>query len=356
MSGHQPDTSLQRHKSLYFDDGDIVLAAPTKGYPDRRTMFRVDKIYLARNSPIFRDMLSFSPGQEPHDTYDCVPRVDLADEAEDLQGLLGAMYNAAYVSPIPPLLHAQVWLVLVLRTLPLRRFDPDKPLLLMGTMRLAIKYEVDGIRDIIKRSVEEDWPHDSKSYPTWLAEIARIKRNHHGDWFRRVPEPAAALQFATEFECSDILVGIIYYITTLGTQTEIYIPTLRPRSIKQLQRVRWHLLDANNMFRVIRAQEIIKENMESYEEEALSEIELPECCQLDHSLRVFVYPDIMRSYSSVINIYTRYGACETCLGQLHDEASFEEWKSSMWEELGRHATAVSLPWWVSSIAFASNSH
>ena len=42
------------------------------------------------------------------------------------------------------------------RTLPLRRFDPDKPRLLMGTMRLAIKYEVDGIRDVILRSVEED--------------------------------------------------------------------------------------------------------------------------------------------------------------------------------------------------------
>ena len=93
--GHQLDASLQRHQSLYFDDGDIVLAAHTKRQPASTVLFRVDKIFLARNSPIFRDMLSFSPGQGPQDTYDGVPRVEFTDEAEDLQGLLGAIYNVA---------------------------------------------------------------------------------------------------------------------------------------------------------------------------------------------------------------------------------------------------------------------
>ncbi len=85
----------QRHETLYFDDGDIVLAAPTRRQPGCTVLFRVDKIFLARHSPIFRDMLSFSPGQGPQNTYDGVPRVDFTDEAQDLQGLLGAMYNVA---------------------------------------------------------------------------------------------------------------------------------------------------------------------------------------------------------------------------------------------------------------------
>ena len=58
-------------------------------------LFRVDKVYLARNSPIFKDMFSFTPGQEAQDTYDSVPRVNLTDSAEDLQSLLAAMYNIA---------------------------------------------------------------------------------------------------------------------------------------------------------------------------------------------------------------------------------------------------------------------
>ena len=42
-------------------------------------------------------MFSFTPGQEAHDTHDGVPRVNLTDSAEDLQGLLAAMYNIAVV-------------------------------------------------------------------------------------------------------------------------------------------------------------------------------------------------------------------------------------------------------------------
>ncbi len=89
-------TDLQRHESLFLPDGDIVLAAPTTRSPERRTvLFRVDKIFLSRHSPIFRDMLSFTPGEGPHDVYDDLPRVDLTDAAEDLGSLLAAMYNAS---------------------------------------------------------------------------------------------------------------------------------------------------------------------------------------------------------------------------------------------------------------------
>lgn len=87
---------LERHETLFLDDGDIVLAASTTQRPERRTiLFRVDKIFLSRYSPIFKDMLSFDPGQGPHDTYDGAPRVNLTDGAEDLGSLLGAMYNVA---------------------------------------------------------------------------------------------------------------------------------------------------------------------------------------------------------------------------------------------------------------------
>ena len=95
-SVHKHDANLQRHESLYFDDGDIILTAPIASSTERKTMlFRVDKVFLARHSPVFKDMLSFTPGQDPHDTYDGVPRVDLTDDAKDLHGLLAAMYNVA---------------------------------------------------------------------------------------------------------------------------------------------------------------------------------------------------------------------------------------------------------------------
>ena len=86
---------LKHSESLFLNDGDIVLAAPSSATPRTWLLFRVDKIFLARHSPIFRDMLSFSSGTGPNDTYEGVPRVNLTDIAEDLELLLAGMYNAA---------------------------------------------------------------------------------------------------------------------------------------------------------------------------------------------------------------------------------------------------------------------
>ena len=91
----EPEKLVKRHEKLYLEDGDIVLAAPSSTAPDTVTLFRVDKVLLARHSPIFRDMLSFSAGNGPHDTYDGAPRVNLTDNGEDLAVLLSGMYNAA---------------------------------------------------------------------------------------------------------------------------------------------------------------------------------------------------------------------------------------------------------------------
>ncbi len=85
---------LVRHETLYLEDGDIVLTAPAAGGQQRR-VFRVDKIVLARHSPIFKDMLVFEPGQDAEDVYEGVPRVDLTDTAEDLAVLLGGMYDVS---------------------------------------------------------------------------------------------------------------------------------------------------------------------------------------------------------------------------------------------------------------------
>lgn len=87
---------VQRHPTIYFADGDIVLCATAKG-SDVLHMFRVDKIYLTRNSPVFREMLSLSsPGGSTHGTgeiYDGSPLIRLPDDANDLASLLGLLYN-----------------------------------------------------------------------------------------------------------------------------------------------------------------------------------------------------------------------------------------------------------------------
>ncbi|TDL22613.1 hypothetical protein BD410DRAFT_770177 [Rickenella mellea] len=88
----QPEP-FEKDASLWFDDGNIVLAAET-------TLFRVHRSVLAMNSPVFRDM--FSLPQPEGDTEsikgvpDVVPVVHMHDKAVDLSHLLHTIYDRHY--------------------------------------------------------------------------------------------------------------------------------------------------------------------------------------------------------------------------------------------------------------------
>jgi len=79
-----------KRKSLYLEDGNIVLSAPQDdgGY----SLFRVHKSILAKNSPVFADMFTLST-PDCADFYDGVPVVQLHDDPKDLEQFLGFLYN-----------------------------------------------------------------------------------------------------------------------------------------------------------------------------------------------------------------------------------------------------------------------
>ncbi|KAF7791806.1 hypothetical protein EIP86_002830 [Pleurotus ostreatoroseus] len=270
-------------------------------------------------------MLSFEPGQGSHDMYDGVPRVDLTDEAEDLNSLLGAMYNVA--------------------TLPLRRFDPDKPRLLMGTMRLAIKYEVDGIRDVIMRSVEEDWPHDAESYGVWLAERTRAIQLHQ-DWWHYVPEPAAAMQFATTFDCDKILAGVLYHMATLSTSA-----TLPATAERQPHFVRWQLLDSINFFRYVTAQELLKNETNKCGPTLWPRTQVAGCqchislTQIDNIHRTIIANDIMQPMMLILDTIRRTNVCAICLRAIAQNAiAFRALQTQIWGKVTSCAREAPVPW------------
>lgn len=84
-----PD-EIKKHGLLYFTDGDIVLLSLPK---DRVvTAFRVDKVFLSRHSPVFKDMFSL-PSLEEVEKYDGTPLVRLQDMSERLVSFLNALYD-----------------------------------------------------------------------------------------------------------------------------------------------------------------------------------------------------------------------------------------------------------------------
>ena len=79
---------------MYFPDGDFVISATSRGKTFIQ-LYRVDKVFLARHSPVFKDMLFLGDGDSHNEQYDGAPKVHFLDDAEDVADLIGAMYNAA---------------------------------------------------------------------------------------------------------------------------------------------------------------------------------------------------------------------------------------------------------------------
>lgn len=231
-------------------------------------------------------------------------------------------------------------------------------------MRLALKYEVDGNRTVIERSVEEDWPHDRKSYETWSAERKRIIQSRPADWWRHFPEPAAAMQFATEFGCSAILTGIVYYMTTLSGTHTIYttvpllsLPPLPPPPHPHL--IRWNLLDTLNFFRLQAAQGLIRDTLPSCETDLQLNITSPKCCDsaMAEAFKDSVFCDVMMSNDLVLNIYRRERVCDECLA--HTGKNFVHLNRSKdwsWEALSDCVTESPVPWYVLLNVRTSISH
>ena len=86
------DPTDDRHPTLYFEDGNVVLSAiETK--TQRRRYFRVHRSVLCRHSLVLADLFTIPPLRDESsshaivEVYDGVLHVQMPDSAEDLESL-----------------------------------------------------------------------------------------------------------------------------------------------------------------------------------------------------------------------------------------------------------------------------
>ncbi|KAF7298760.1 hypothetical protein MIND_00823500 [Mycena indigotica] len=110
------DSTTHRCEELWFEDGNIVLQAGA-------TQYKVYRGTMARNSPVFHDMLGF-PQPAEAETVEGLPLVKLHDDAEEVTPFLKALFIVDFFLPFPARTTYEV---------------------LRGCLRLGQKYAVDSI-------------------------------------------------------------------------------------------------------------------------------------------------------------------------------------------------------------------
>ena len=102
MSAKRPraDTEVKQHPSRWVSDGNIILSAlSTPGGDEERfvQLFRIHKSVLAKHSPVFEDMLSLATVEGAEQILcDGIEKVDMPDEAEDVECLLSILYEPGW--------------------------------------------------------------------------------------------------------------------------------------------------------------------------------------------------------------------------------------------------------------------
>ncbi|KAI1784442.1 hypothetical protein LXA43DRAFT_930136 [Ganoderma leucocontextum] len=260
---------LERHPQLYFSDGDVVLAAKvssTTSSESRPTyqLCRVHRPVLRHNSTVFANLFADAA---PGELYDDVPLVEMiGDTAEALASLLTFIYNPSDVN--------------------VRRWDPDTPIAVSPTVRIANKYLVDALHGYLVRKVKEDWPLTLEDWDRREAEIEAMRHAEYTSGPRpssskplaqAVPEPAAAIRFALEFGCPEILPAAFYQLARTDVGKDWDEP--RSYSVSRDTPARWSLLEAPDLLRCLRgAKKISYHTASVMSDDTFTEILGPHSC------------------------------------------------------------------------------
>ncbi|KAJ3546706.1 hypothetical protein NM688_g5487 [Phlebia brevispora] len=168
---------LTRHPSLYLKDGDVAITAQHSD--GSLHVYRIDKAFLSRFSPVFADMFAM-PNPSTVETYDGAPVVHLTDRAEDVEAFLAALYDPSKLI-LPPR-------------------HPDNPVLARPLLTLSKKYDIRHIYDIVKQQLARDWPCTFEEYEVYYATASAITEHHELSGRVKgkplddvLPEPASAI-------------------------------------------------------------------------------------------------------------------------------------------------------------------
>ncbi|TFK50276.1 hypothetical protein OE88DRAFT_1596257, partial [Heliocybe sulcata] len=169
--------------------------------------FCVHKSTLTRQSPVFADMFAL-PASDVNETYEGLPVVRMQDKAEDLAALFEILY--------------------LVKFLPTKRLDPSTPSVVRPILSLAMKYDMESIKNQAIVRLVDDWPTTLRSWDALEDEIDALEKNWHKEHTctslhdcrdsldSHLPEPVAAITLGRECAIPSILPAAFYHLSRLS--------------------------------------------------------------------------------------------------------------------------------------------
>ncbi len=137
----------------------------------------------------------------------------------------------------------------------IERWNPDTPITVAPTVRLATKYLMDTLRSHLIKKVVADWPRTLEEWNRQEAEIRAMRADRawsmtRDNFSRVVPEPAAAITFALEFGCTEILPAAFYTLSCIDISHDW--DRAQPRGGTYFRLARWSMLESRELLRFLR--------------------------------------------------------------------------------------------------------
>lgn len=195
--------------------------------------------------------------------YDGSPMVVLHDPIDEVLDFLKALYNGWQVAHLRP--HRTTVFMTEIscpscRTIPFQKFDPNTPFLLRGMLYMSTKYQTDSIRERILLNLAGDWPSTLDEWDDRESHFELIRSRKAVIMDQLVPEPAAALKLANDFEIPAIRPAIYYTLSRININNDWDVhqsvirgkmPLEKGLGIRRLDfTARWGLVSAEDMQRV----------------------------------------------------------------------------------------------------------
>ncbi|KAJ6500152.1 hypothetical protein C8R47DRAFT_970789 [Mycena vitilis] len=214
------DSQTSRHDpDFYIDDGNVVLSA--KDTENSTVYFRVHRSTLVKHSPeVFGNMFAV-PCPPVMDQYDGVPLVEMPDEATALRELIALLYEPQCISTILE--------------------SDDFTLKMLGPAKLAKKYQVDWICQLVASQLKKNWPTTLVGWGNIADEEAKLcLRMDYRAWepdyeedsppLRKIPEPVSSVILARECDAPAILPVAFMHLLRFPFEPEEnpYLPPFCP--------------------------------------------------------------------------------------------------------------------------------